>query len=254
MAGFDALRRELDLWAEAGRPATLWWRDDDAVAVTDDLRRLRALSEGAEAPVGLAVIPTLAEPSLGGWLAGWREAAVLQHGISHADHAAPGERKVELGGTRDPADAVGDLVAAFRAMGPPSPLPFLVPPWNRIAPGVVDRLAAAGYRGLSAFGPRPAALRAGLVVVNCHVDLMLSRGRGFLGEDAAVAALCGHLEARRRGAVDPGEPTGILTHHRVHDAECWRFLDGLLDLCARHPAVRWASPRDFLAAGDREAA
>ncbi len=28
----DALRRELDAWAEAGRTATLWWRDDDTSA------------------------------------------------------------------------------------------------------------------------------------------------------------------------------------------------------------------------------
>ena len=40
-----ALARELDLWAEAGRTATLWWRDDDGDltdALVDALRNIEA--------------------------------------------------------------------------------------------------------------------------------------------------------------------------------------------------------------------
>jgi hypothetical protein len=33
-------------------------------------------------------------------------------------------------------------------------LPVLVPPWNRIAPGLVPALPEIGYRGLSTFGIR----------------------------------------------------------------------------------------------------
>ena len=41
------LRDELDRWAEAGRTATLWWRDDDAVMPGPLLDRLaERLSEG----------------------------------------------------------------------------------------------------------------------------------------------------------------------------------------------------------------
>lgn len=248
-ASFDRLRAELDLWAEAGRRATLWWRDDDAVAVTPDLERLRELSMGAGIPVGLAVIPVLAEPSLGGWLPGWPEAAVLQHGIAHADHARPGERKIELGGTRDPAGILSDLACALRDMSGLAPLPFLVPPWNRVAPDVAWRLPAFGYRVLSAFGPRPSSPPAGLSVVNAHVDLMRSRGRGFLGEEEALAAVAAHLADRRLGTADPAEPTGLLTHHRVHDAACWSFLERFLDFCAGQPSVCWASPRGFIPSG-----
>ena len=31
-AGWPDLTAELDRWGEAGRTATLWWRDDDATA------------------------------------------------------------------------------------------------------------------------------------------------------------------------------------------------------------------------------
>ena len=37
---WDRLEREIDAWAAAGREATLWWRDDDAVAATAELERL----------------------------------------------------------------------------------------------------------------------------------------------------------------------------------------------------------------------
>ena len=30
MSSWDALRTELDLWQDAGRDASFWWRDDDA--------------------------------------------------------------------------------------------------------------------------------------------------------------------------------------------------------------------------------
>ena len=241
---FERLRAELDLWAGAGRAATLWWRDDDAVAVTPGLERLRALSVGAAVPVGLAVIPASADPSLAGWLPDWPGVAVLQHGIAHADHAAPGERKVELGGTREPAAILADLTAAFRGMAGLAPLPVLVPPWNRIAPAVVEGLPASGYRVLSTFGPRTATAPAGPGRVNVHADLM--RGRAFAGDEAALAAVTAHLAARRRGAADPAEPTGLLTHHRVHDDACWTFVERFLSVCAGHPAVRWVSPRGFV--------
>ncbi|MEK9660397.1 MAG: hypothetical protein VW644_01455, partial [Alphaproteobacteria bacterium] len=42
-APWDALAAELDVWAAAGRTATLWWRDDDADAASPALERLLAL-------------------------------------------------------------------------------------------------------------------------------------------------------------------------------------------------------------------
>jgi hypothetical protein len=42
--------------------------------------------------------------------------------------------------------------------------------------------------------------------------------------------------------LDPAggsEPTGILTHHQVHDSETWRFLAFFLRCTTCHAAVRW---------------
>ncbi|MEE8444993.1 MAG: hypothetical protein V3S44_06550, partial [Alphaproteobacteria bacterium] len=53
--------------------------------------------------------------------------------------------------------------------------------------------------------------------------------------------LIGHLAARRTGAAAAGEPTGILTHHRDHDAACWNFLDRLVGAVRSHPAAGWTT-------------
>ena len=60
MSGPDALDRELDAWAAAGRVAEAWWRDDDATAPTPALARLLEARRAAGAPVALAVIPARA--------------------------------------------------------------------------------------------------------------------------------------------------------------------------------------------------
>ena len=46
-SGWAVLEAELDLWQAAGRTASFWWRDDDAVAATPALSRLLALPESA---------------------------------------------------------------------------------------------------------------------------------------------------------------------------------------------------------------
>ena len=81
---------ELDRWGEAGQVATLWWRDDDAVAAAPELDALLRLA--GEVPLGLAVIPADAQPELTAVLAPFPQVAVLQHGWCHANHAASGKR------------------------------------------------------------------------------------------------------------------------------------------------------------------
>lgn len=243
-ADWRALNAELDRWAAAGRTATLWWRDDDAVITTPDLTRLMDLAEAESVPLALAVIPEPAQSSLVGALEGRTGVDVLQHGWSHTDHAIPPAKKCELGADR-PADTVmAELAAGKRRLEDlfgAGALPVLVPPWNRVAPGVVSRLAELGVTGLSVFAARKAA-PPGLTVVNTHIDpIDWGNGKRFVGEDAALRAAITHLHARRTGDADAAEATGLLTHHLVMDAETWAFTRRFLGETRRHPAVRWDS-------------
>lgn len=245
MTPWQALQEELDAWAEAGRCASLWWRDDDAVEATPALDRLLALAARHDVPLALAVIPARASRALARRIAGaGPRIALLQHGYAHRNHAPPSEKKAELGAHRPETQVFDDLARGAERMSAlfgSDWLRILVPPWNRIAAAHIPALPDLGLRGLSADGARHAARAApGLVQVNSHVDIMRwEQPRGFLGAEATLALLIRHLRDRRTGTVDEFEPTGLLTHHLVHDQDCWNFLEDLLPRLVAHPAVRF---------------
>lgn len=244
------LANELDAWHAEGRTASLWWRDDDATAPAPALDRLAALAREHVVTVGLAVIPALATPSLLRWLES-AHVEVLQHGWAHHDHSANGEKKAELGCHRAPGVVTAELSKGFGRLDELARdrrLPMLVPPWNRIDSGLVQVLPQIGFRGLSTFGPRRAAEPVpGLRQTNCHVDVVDWRGgRVFVGCDRAIAAVVEHLAARRARKVDPAEPTGLLTHHAVHEESTWSFITQFVERTRRHPAARWLAPSEAM--------
>ncbi len=242
MTGWDALRREFDLWAQTGGAPALWWRDDDAVGPSAALDRTMALAEAAAVPLALAVIP--AENRL---TAADLASAVtpIQHGYAHRNHAGPGAKKCELGAERRADHVLAELMtgrdALERAFGDVF-RPVLVPPWNRIGVHLPPLLPELGYAGLSRFGARDRPAIGAMGIVNAHVDIVDWKGsRGFVGAGDALAQLVGHLRARREGAADPAEATGLLTHHRVHNAGCWNFLERLFETTAQSGIAEWRS-------------
>jgi hypothetical protein len=256
MADWSELRHELDAWQRAGEMATLWWRDDDAVAVTPALQRLIALAASVDepTPIALAVIPAQADAALAGAVRHRKHVAVLQHGYAHANTAAAGAKKAEFPAGRETSIALDELGVGsqrMRELFGTDALPILVPPWNRIDPTLVARLPEIGLCGLSSYGPRQSAGgEAGIVLVNTHVDIMRWRGeRGFLGTAACLDLAIGHLRARRERRVDHNEATGILTHHLVHDAGAWQFLAEFVQRTNDHPAARWIGAVELFGCG-----
>jgi hypothetical protein len=248
-AHWSDLEHELDLWRAAGRTATLWWRDDDAVRPTPALDRLLALAAGL--PLALAVIPEPAAGVLAERLAGCSGVHVLQHGWRHANHAPPDEKKAELGPHRPPLAMLDELVAGRQRLGllfGARALAVLTPPWNRMSAALVPLLHGAGYGGLSMAGARREAEPSpGLRQVNTHADLVAWRSRGFIGSAPALGLVIAHLAGRRTGTVDADEPTGLLTHHLVMDDAGAAFVAQLIDVTRRHKAVRWLGAAEAFA-------
>lgn len=246
MSAWDSLARECDAWEAGGRAIELWWRDDDAVADTPALRRLVDI---ATVPLSLAVIPSNLEPSLPSLLKGHGSVSVLQHGFDHTNRAPAGGKKSEFPASRPWAEVARDLAegrdrlaASFGAQF----VPALTPPWNRIDAGHASRLPDLGYCGLTTYLARKSAKISGLAQVNTHVDVIDWHGsRGFLGLTASLDLLTRHLSAKRLGTADPAEPTGLLTHHLVHDTETSEFLGALLGWCAKRPVINWRSAADL---------
>lgn len=265
MTPWDQLRQELDAWGDAGRQASLWWRDDDAVEPTAALNRLLGLAEDSKTALALAVIPARCGHALPKRLErALASVLVLQHGYGHHNHAAADEKKIELGSHRPAPEILEELArgsvriqAAFGSRA----LPVLVPPWNRIDPGLFADLPALGLRGLSSHGPRASAIPVkGLWQTNTHVDIMRwKEPRGFLGEEVVLRQIRDHLHARRMepggpSVVDPVEPTGLLTHHLAHDEAAWAFLSRLLPLLAGHPACRFIDAAEAFPLSQSESA
>ena len=238
------LGRELDTWADAGQTVHFWWRDDDATEPGVALDRLVGLSHNQEVPLALAVIPTGLKPELVDFLQQNSLTWVLQHGFTHENHAAPGQRKLELGGTQTIDKSIADLERGYQILHQHFSArfkPVLVPPWNRIDDEIVTRLAKIGFCGISTMKVcRKACPAPGLRQVNTHLDPVNWRHQGgFIGVYPAIAILVQHLIAKRLGYRDSNEPTGILTHHLVQNEAVWQFLEDLLQFLSEHPAATW---------------
>jgi hypothetical protein len=241
-ASWRKLSDEFARWRDAGRAADFWWRDDDAARPDPALARLLALSANVSIPLALAVVPLGADPAL---LAGLGETVcVLQHGTDHRNRAGPDEKKTEFPAAEPQQVAIARLVAAreqLRAQAGRRFVPVLAPPWNRLPKSLLPHIAAAGYKGLSQYGPRSNQYpEKGLMKVNTHIDIIAWRSsRAFAGETETLEATVRHLSARRTGVADAAEPTGILTHHAVHDGAAWDFLQRLFETTRATPGVEW---------------
>jgi peptidoglycan/xylan/chitin deacetylase (PgdA/CDA1 family) len=179
-----------------------------------------------------------------------KSVSVLQHGYDHGNRAAEGAKKSEFPAARPAAEVRAALAAGrdrLRENFTEQFVPALTPPWNRFDPRYLSLLPDLGYRGLTTYLPRKTALAApGVAQVNTHVDVIdWHDTRGFLGLGATLDLLIRHLAAKRGGQADISEPTGLLTHHLVHDTETWKFLEVFLDWCAGRPGIRWRGAADL---------
>lgn len=253
---WQALDAALAGLAEARTPLAVWWRDDDAVAHTPRLDRLLALAGRLDVPLSLAVIPKSLQPSLVERLTEEPLAAVLVHGLSHANHAPSGEKKAEFGPHRSLERLAGDAargLESIRAAFARRAVPVFVPPWNRLAPDLPPLLPGLGFIGLSTFGDRQARI-PGLAHVNTHIDPIDWRHGGGLRPHELLVAEIAQMVLASASSANRAGPIGLLTHHLVHDEATWAFCENLLGRLAAHPSVRFHTAEtvfsgDNLAAG-----
>ncbi len=238
MEDWAGLEQALFRWARAGRVADFWLRDDDAVEPSPALDRLLGLGERHAVPMTLAVIPARTGAALAGRLADAALVTVALHGWSHENHAPADEKKQEFGPHRPHEVMLAELREGeerLRGLFGDRFVPLFVPPWNRIDLSLVARLPEAGLSSLSAFGP---ARSSPVSIVNTNVDIIDWHGtRGGRDEAALVAEIVAQLD--RMFDKDAGA-VGILTHHLVHDAAAWAFLERLFGITAGHPSCHWS--------------
>ncbi|MBE7635825.1 hypothetical protein GUA87_03155 [Sneathiella sp. P13V-1] len=242
MASWDQLQAELDQWEADGKKATFWWRDDDLNEPTPAFDRLIALRSHFDIPLTLAVIPDRVDPHIADDLDG---CLLVQHGVTHQSEAKGGEKKSEFPesrGVEDALDHIGVGLSRMQTLFEDKFLPVFVPPWNRISDAVTERLGDIGVVGLSSYKARKTDKVSSnrVALINTHVDPIFWRGhRSALPEEEILDQVLSHLIAKRTGAADPFEPTGILSHHLVHDDAIWEILFKLFSFLNGHSSVRW---------------
>ncbi|MEM6617834.1 MAG: polysaccharide deacetylase family protein [Pseudomonadota bacterium] len=234
---WQSVADELSYWGDTGLTLPVWWRDDDAIALTPALRRLVSLSSAVSVPVHLAVIPAQLTPALIAHVKASPWLIPVTHGWAHTNHAPTREKKSEFPSGRDATHDLDQGVVAMAPLGPPV---MFVPPWNRIHRESTAALAARGYRAISTFAPRHAARTEELYQINTHVDPIDWHGtRSALPEAQITAYIVSLLRARRERETDPDEPLGLLTHHLDHDTALWDFCARFWEVMAAGPIRPW---------------
>lgn len=232
----DELKRRED----DGNPITFWLRDDDAIEPSDALDRFNSLTKAYSIPATVAVIPETTGQTLVENLRAMSHIHIAVHGWSHGNHAPESEKKQELGSHRPIDEVLAELSKGFKRLSSLYTnrfVPLLVPPWNRIADDVVSSLGSLGFKGLSTFGlEKPTPIK----MINTHIDLIDWKGsRGGRNSDQLIGEFI-------RCSRATGNPVGFLTHHLVHDAAAWAFMENLFEASGHHGGCRWVSSEEIL--------
>ncbi|MEM9470933.1 MAG: polysaccharide deacetylase family protein [Pseudomonadota bacterium] len=222
------LEAELGKWSAAGTRPQLWWRDDDAVAVTPELERLAHITGNANVEVMLAVIPAHVDERLADYLAQHNHLKPCLHGWAHKNHAPAGEKKCELGHHRELDVVLGEIAAGRQRLSDlfgSDLMPVLVPPWNRMREDLATRLSEAGIKAFSTFAHKRSHPE---IQVNTHVDVMNWKAAGGAAGKDLDQVLDELAAALGTSRANGGYPVGVLTHHLAHDHAAWSSLSGLL--------------------------
>jgi hypothetical protein len=235
----------LDRWSAAGLRAPLWLRDDDAVEPSPALERLTALAARFQVPVALAIIPAATGKALAEALESQLHMAPIVHGWAHRNYAAEGEKKQEFGPHRPLSEMKQDLTRGLqkmKALYGTRLVPILVPPWNRIAPQLVECLSEIGYAAFSTFGLASASpVPSSIPEINTHIDLVDFRGSRKCRDHGLLA---GAVAAALTHSLDHGRyPVGVMSHHLIHDTAAFDFLEDLFSVTNRH---LWLSPGELI--------
>lgn len=238
----EPVERALD---GAGRPVTLFFRDDDAGWADDRLWALLDRMDAAAMPIDLAVIPFSLEAETAERLRRRHADAagrlgLHQHGCRHTNHEASG-RPCEFGPSRPAASVRADVLAGAERLARMLPGvldPFFTPPWNRCSEETGAALREAGITVLSREAKAAPLGVPGLRELPITVD-WLKRRDGVRLDPPAVGRLLAD-------AIEAGGPVGVMFHHaEMDDGELDR-VDELLALVATHPSARPLTMRDTL--------
>ena len=133
----------------------IWWRDDDIVEDTKELRRLLDFSEKYNVPACRSVIPKHVSKEAINKIKSIDAISILQHGYAHTNYAKFGDPLNEFGTDRDLEIQIKEIRQGYIKLKDAFNdqfLPIFVPPWNHISSNTIKRLEEVGFIGISLIG------------------------------------------------------------------------------------------------------
>lgn len=242
----DPIRRALD---SAGRPISIYFRDDDAGWSDDRLAALLDRFDEAGVPVDLAVIPDSLSTATAKDLRARHDCAALRlglhvHGRSHTNHEQA-RRKSEFGTSRDVAAQARDLAAAAASLacrlGADAVDPIFTPPWNRCSEATFAALRALGFAAISRTPRAQPVAPAELIEIPVHVDWHREIRAGGGGLETLGAGIGRALTAAAEHSV-----VGLMLHHATMTDCEFEALRMVLALLAAHGAAHCIAMRELL--------
>jgi hypothetical protein len=219
------LRKLLHSLDSASAPVEVFFRDDDAGWEDARLLALCDLFGALELPLDVAVIPNDLTERLGRELLKREWLAPHQHGFTHRNHEREG-RKCEFGPSRSYDQQLSDIGAGRDILAAllGDFAPIFTPPWNRCTRDTAQAVRDLGFSMLSREHRADPLALDGLTELSVHLDF------ARLSPE--------ELDERFAAHVAAGRTVGVMFHHAVMDREAFDRARELLDLLARHEAVR----------------
>jgi len=232
----DPVRAALDA---GDYPLRVFVRDDDVGWEDERLLALLDAFDDYGVPLDLAVIPCALTSVLAAELVRRPRVELHQHGFAHVNHEPVG-RKCEFGAARSREAQRDDIArgqARLHELLGDTVHPIFTPPWNRCTRDTALSLVEVGFSTLSRDLSAGAFDVPGVREVPITFDWFAKRKGVPLGRLERGALLAGGMEG--------GQPTGLMLHHALFDAEELRALRELLSLLAPHPRVSMGTLTSF---------
>lgn len=217
----------------------LFLRDDDVDEDEESLGHLLDIALARNVPLNLEIIPgrlTAAAVAVlkNALRAGSDLFSINQHGWLHVNHE-PNGRKCEFGPARSLAQQIEDIArgkSVLESAFEDRFYPAFTPPWNRCTVDTFAALDELGFHVLSKDQGKEPLVDYRFREIFTTLDLFTWKGGAMMkAPDEIVRTLIAQM--RDLPVV------GLLLHHKVMDAEAFRFLDQLVSELARSPIVRF---------------
>jgi len=212
-----------------------WWRDDDVIDDTEELKKLISFSCLNKIPVNLAVIPQKLSNEAVILIKQYAHLSVIQHGYSHTNYANVGDPLNEFGLLRSLEIQLKEIRIGFEklitAFGNQF-VPVFVPPWGHIAESVIEQVSTIGIKGISLIGDHD-KMYPNLINNNVHVDIHSWKTESDTSYEVIIRAYNQIIDdvnnkIKKEKSDDDCLTIGILTHSQIMGNNDWHIFGKLV--------------------------